>query len=129
VSAQRPVRIDRRQVWRERATGRLVVIAAVNARVVSVLDPARGEEAAIATPRLRARFDYTGLALHEPDPDAPPSAIDAATLQGLERRPTAWLRELAAAAEERGVGELARLARQALALRGEIPGTREAGDG
>lgn len=124
-----PARIERRQVWRERATGRLVAIAAVDAGIVSVLDPERGEEAVLTQPRFRARFDYTGLALREPNPDAAPSAIDAATLRGVERRPTAWLRELEAAADQRGVAKLARLARQALALRGESPGTREAGDG
>lgn len=131
MSAERPAapRIDRGQVWRERATGRLVAIAAVNAGVVSLLDPEHGEEAAIPQQSFRAHFEYTGLALREPDPDAAPSAIEAATLRGLERRPTTWLRELVAAADERGMADLARLAHQALALRGESPGAREAGDG
>jgi hypothetical protein len=131
VSAERPAapRIGRGQVWRERATGRLVAIAAVNARVVSLRDPERGEEAAIPDESFRARFEFAGLAVREPDPDAAPSAIEAATLRGLERRPTTWLRELLAAADGRGMAGLARLAHQALALRGESPGAREAGDG
>jgi hypothetical protein len=131
VSTERPApgRIELSQVWRERASGRLVAVAAVNAGVVSVLDPERVEEAAVSERRFRVRFEYAGLALREPDPDAAPSAVDAATLRGLERRPTPWLRQLVAVADGRGVAELARLGRQALALRGEIPGTREAPDG
>lgn len=122
--------IEPREVWRERETGRLVVIAAAHDGAVSVADPERSEQMVVSEARFRARFESSGgPPLHEHDPDGQPSAIDTATLCGLEQRPAPWLRELAMVTDERGLADLARLVRQALALRGERLGTRAPGEG
>ena len=90
MSAERPAapRIDRGQVWRERATGRLVAIAAVNAGVVSLLDPEHGEEAAIPQQSFRAHSSTRGSPCASPTPTPrrapsrqPPCAASSAARQ------------------------------------------------
>lgn len=112
-----------RQVWRERRTGRMVVVVIVAGELVFALDPEREQDLLGREPEFRAHFDYIGLDVRGDDPDHAPSAVEALTLRGLQGRTSGWLHRLIADAGRRR--DLVRLARQVLALRGENPGTRE----
>ena len=114
-----------RQVWRERRSGRMVVIVVVADELVFALDPEREQELLGREPEFRVRFDYIGLDVRGADPDHAPSAVEALTLRGLQGRTSGWLHRLIAEAGRRRQRDLVRLARQVLALRGENPGTRE----
>lgn len=111
-----------RQVWRERRTGRMVVVI-VAGELVFALDPECEQDLLGRESEFRAHFDYIGLDVRGDDPDHAPGAVEALTLRGLQGRSSGWLHRLIADAGRRR--DLVRLARQVLALRGENPGTRE----
>jgi len=110
-----------RQLWRERRTGRLVVIARLHEGLVAAFDPGRDEELVAPEPEFRRRFDSTGLDTRPQDRDAPPSQIETRMLVCLQDRPSVWLHTLVAEAEQQRQHGLAQLGRQVLALRGEDP--------
>jgi len=113
--------LEVRQVWRERRSGRMVVIVDLADGLVLAVDPERDEELLGRELELHARFDYIGLDVHGENPDRAPGATQALTLRGLQNRSSGRLRALIAEAGRRR--HVARLARQVLALRGENPGT------
>lgn len=112
------------QVWQRRDDGRLVVVARTDDESIVALEPDAGRQVRFAPAPFCVLHAHTGVALHAEDPDGAPGPTETAALRGLQRRPSAWLRTLIAHARRHEHPELADLAEQVLALRGENRGTR-----
>jgi hypothetical protein len=111
--------VERLQVWQDRIDGSLAVVRDQERGIVRALRiSAPLEDLEMPAIAFRACFRPTGFVIGQTDPDGPPSLAVGFAMRVFERESADYIRAVLAEAERRGYDDLAKVARQALALRG-----------